>query len=371
MASGALSEGWSDAYAVSFTGQPVFGEYVGGNSTTGLRSVAYDRSPHTFGRFGTVFSWTMPGREQPFHLPQSHADGEIWATVLWDLRTALGRENFELLVTTALKLTPPRPSMLDARDAILAAAGFLSLGGAGQCGIWRVLAGRGFGASAALNHIEPGRARDTALSVYEAFDQPASCGGGPWVPGRTLFYAGAEARTAQWTATGLWHATERRSAAGQKSWWFGSETTGTYNTGTRTSGSLTSPVIDLRAIRRAVLEWDQFLKGEGFGVSYTIWRGPSGPYLNFDSGRLLIREASESRWETLTTLAHNSSGEPFDRHRVNLSRFAGKRIQLRFYFDTLDSTRNDREGWYVDNVRVAELRPAVWRLPRSRSGSPN
>ena len=134
-------------------------------------------------------------------------------------------------------------------------------------------------------------------------------------------------------------------------------------------GSLTSPTIDLRDVRRAFLEWDQLLKGEGFGSSYTIWRGPSGPHLNFDSGRLLIREVDQSNWETLSTLAHNSEGETFSLHRINLSRFVGKKIQLRYYFDTLDDERNSQEGWYIDNVRVVELRPVVRRVPRSRSWS--
>ena len=53
--SGAMGEGWSDIYAVSFTGDPVLGEYSTGNPTTGFRSVAYDNSPHTFGLVGTLF----------------------------------------------------------------------------------------------------------------------------------------------------------------------------------------------------------------------------------------------------------------------------------------------------------------------------
>ncbi|MBI3696447.1 MAG: M36 family metallopeptidase, partial [Acidobacteria bacterium] len=53
--SAALGEGWGDAYACSFTNSPVMGEYVSATPATGIRSVAYDNSPHTFGRLGTLY----------------------------------------------------------------------------------------------------------------------------------------------------------------------------------------------------------------------------------------------------------------------------------------------------------------------------
>jgi hypothetical protein len=47
-----------------------------------------------------------------------HADGEIWAETLWDIRTALGPAVGESLITEGLRLSPPEPSFLDARNAI-------------------------------------------------------------------------------------------------------------------------------------------------------------------------------------------------------------------------------------------------------------
>ena len=62
----------------------------------------------------------------------------------------------------ALFLTPPSPSFLDARDAILQAD--LATGGANQADIWQVFAGRGMGCSALS-------AGDTGTAT-EAFDIP-------------------------------------------------------------------------------------------------------------------------------------------------------------------------------------------------------
>ena len=50
-----------------------------------------------------------------------HADGEIWAQTLWDLRKALGRKLPESLVTRAMELSPANPSFLDMRNSILQA----------------------------------------------------------------------------------------------------------------------------------------------------------------------------------------------------------------------------------------------------------
>ena len=352
--SGALAEGWSDAFAISLTGDPVMGEYSTRNPTTGFRSVAYNASPFTFGQFGTLFRKAIPGTTLALDLPQLHRDGEIWATVLWELRTALGEADFEQVVTTGLKLTPPRPSMLDARDAVLQAAVALTVGGANACSAWAAFAARGFGASAGLNPKQIEQPNDTALSVYEAFDLPVVCGGDAPLPVDPIFDDGAEDDTAGWTRTGLWHRTTRRAAGGSYSWWFGEETTADYDTGARTFGSLTSPAIDLGGLSAAVVEWDQMFRGEGFGPSVDLGFGSAAPYLNADAGRLMIR-ANSGSWKTLTHLAHNNSTAAFERHKINLSRFAGSTIELRFDFDTIDGHSNGFEGWFVDNVRVSRL----------------
>ena len=353
--SGAMSEGWSDAYAASFTNDPVFGEYVFANPATGMRTVRYDDSPYRFGDFGTLFLKVIPGTGRLLRIPQVHRDGELWATVLWDLRSALGAADFEQIVTTALKLTPSRPSMLDGRDAIVQAAQAADLGGSNSCEVWAVFSVRGFGASALLNPIQPGQPNDTGLSVFEADDLPGVCGGSPPTLADTLFFDDAEGGVNGWSATGLWHRSTRRAGGGSYSWWFGQDATGTYQTGARTFGTLTSPPIDLTSSSGAIVEGDQFLAGEGFGAQVTLGGGSAGAYLNADSGRLMISSDAGASWRTISHLAHNSAGAGFDHHRVNLTKYAGETLQVRFDFDTFDSLRNDHEGWFVDNVRVSRL----------------
>ena len=362
--SGALAEGWSDAYAATFTNHPVIGEYVTGNPFTGVRSVAYNTSPYTFGQFGTLFSKAIPGASLVLNLPQSHRDGEIWATVLWQLRQALGQAAFENVLTTGLTLTPNRPSMLDARDAILQAALSLGIGGPNACGPWTVFAARGFGASAALNPKQNEQPNDTALSVYEAFDLPPACGGAPLLPADTRFDDDMEAADNGWTATGLWHRTNRRAASGVFSWWFGQEATGTYDTGRRAFGTLTSPSIGLAGVSSAVVEWDQVLRTEGFGQAIDLGNGNSGAYLNADAGRLRISVDGGS-WLTLSHLAHNNSGGGFEHHKVNISRFTGGNVRIRFDIDTIDAVNNGLEGWFIDNVRLSRLSASPSQLVAS------
>jgi hypothetical protein len=350
--SGAMSEGWSDIYAASFTADPIIGEYVTGNPTTGLRTVAYDNSPYTFGDMGTLFLKVIPGTGRLLRVPQLHRDGEIWATVLWDLRSALGSEDFEQVVTIGLKLTPSRPSMLDARDAILQAAQLLGVGGSDGCPLWSAFAARGFGASAALNPIESSQPDDTALSVLESFDVPMACGGAPPTVGVTLLFEDAESGGSAWEATGQWHVSTRRAAAGAHSWWFGDEAAGTYDTGARTFGTLTSSLIDLTGVSGGLVEWDQFLDGEGFGAAIDLG-GAGGAYLNADSGRLMISSDNGASWRTISHLAHDTTS--FEHHQVNLSRYAGQTIRLRFDFDTFDGSSNAHEGWFIDNIRVSEI----------------
>ncbi|WP_116046585.1 M36 family metallopeptidase [Amycolatopsis palatopharyngis] len=122
--SGAMGEGWSDWYALNYlygnglADRPVVGEYVTGNAERGIRNWSYDDNPTTFGDIG----YDLGG-------PQVHADGEIWAATLWNVRKALvdhfgeseGGEISARIVTDAMPLSPPDPSFVDMRDAIRSA----------------------------------------------------------------------------------------------------------------------------------------------------------------------------------------------------------------------------------------------------------
>ena len=165
---GAMGEAWSDWYAQDFivsqfpgldtgaVGEVVMGAYtdVPGSSSklrfspldcpvVGADPVACPGRPavgtggFTYGDFGRIAGSA-----------EVHADGEIWAQTLWDLRTAVGSAKARALVTTGMSLLGPEPSFLDGRNAILLADQTLS-DGADAAQLWAVFAGRGMGFFAA------------------------------------------------------------------------------------------------------------------------------------------------------------------------------------------------------------------------------
>ncbi len=132
--SGAMAEGWSDYFAISFFNNPITGAYSTQDLVRGIRRQSYEGYRFTYEDIGNN------GYE-------FHNDGEIWAATLWDLRRTLAQGLADRLVVQALKLTTCVASMLDARDAILSADLALTRG-ANRPAIWTVFARHGMGHSA-------------------------------------------------------------------------------------------------------------------------------------------------------------------------------------------------------------------------------
>jgi hypothetical protein len=194
--SGAMGEAWSDWYALDLLHRrgleidsPTIGDVDIGMYTDAVftstrfepidcqpADVAEDRCPggiggsdtggYTFGDFGKVYVG-----------PEVHSDGEIWMQTLWDLRRALiaarggdqdlGSDAAEQLVTQGMRLSPPEPSFLDMRNAILAAEE--GLGDNDRDLIWQVFADRGMGFFA-------GVADSSDTSPAEDFNTPPAPG---------------------------------------------------------------------------------------------------------------------------------------------------------------------------------------------------
>ncbi|HEY7529124.1 MAG TPA: M36 family metallopeptidase [Gemmatimonadota bacterium] len=183
---GAMGESWSDLNAVEYLnafgfvptgGENPFsvGAYVTGNPRTGIRNYAMNASPLNYSDVGYDF---VCNTDLVFGLcisrAQVHADGEIWSAVNYDLRDALvrkyngafpasnrtlqkecaegkrdasqcpGNRRWIQLVHDAFLMLQSDLSMLDARDALLA-ADVLRFGGANQRELWDAFARRGFG----------------------------------------------------------------------------------------------------------------------------------------------------------------------------------------------------------------------------------
>jgi extracellular elastinolytic metalloproteinase len=138
------------------------GAYATGSKTRGIRNFAMNDSPLNFSDMG----YDITG-------PQVHADGEIWSATNFDIRAALvakygagtpalqrecadgkrpadqcpGNRRWAQLMYDAYLLMPVAPTMLQARDAYLA-ADQMRFGGANQLELWRAFARRGFGETA-------------------------------------------------------------------------------------------------------------------------------------------------------------------------------------------------------------------------------
>jgi Zn-dependent metalloprotease len=152
--SGAMGEGWSDYWAITINNDGAVGEYVT-NNPAGIRRAAYSvPAAAVHDSYADLGSGV-------------HADGEVWAATLWDLRTQLGAATTDLLVLNGMKFTPTRPSFLNARDGILQADQNMN-GGANRCAIWTVFARHGMGVSAVGND---------GTTHVAATDVPAECGG--------------------------------------------------------------------------------------------------------------------------------------------------------------------------------------------------
>ncbi|MFD0517235.1 M36 family metallopeptidase [Paractinoplanes durhamensis] len=184
---GSMGEAWSDWYAMDYLvneglekdtatiGDVLVGKYVTAGTTirsepldctVGAPATVCPGTPgagsggYTYGDFGRVYGGGA----------EVHADGEIWAQTLWDLRKAIGSKQAESLVTRAMELSPANPSFLDERNSILA-ADLVVNGGKLSKSIWKVFAKRGMGYFAAsLDGDDAAPVED--FSVPPAADTP-------------------------------------------------------------------------------------------------------------------------------------------------------------------------------------------------------
>ncbi len=190
---GAMGESSGDLMAMEYLNEsgfvPVSGEnryavgaYATGNKQRGIRNYGMNASPLNFADMG----YDLTG-------PQVHADGEIWSATNFEIRKAFvakygegdaktqrdcaegrlpadrcpGNRRWIQVMFDAYLLMPTAPSMLDARDAYLA-ADQMRFGGADQDELWLAFAHRGFGAEAASSNT----AADTDVDPTPDYSSP-------------------------------------------------------------------------------------------------------------------------------------------------------------------------------------------------------
>jgi len=162
---------------------------------------------------------------------------------------------------------------------------------------------------------------------------------------------------------GLWHlSTGRGTQSGHSpvtSFYFGQGEGpgggGNYNVG-NTAGTITSGPIALPNNAGVALAFNYVLQTEANGA--------------FD---LASVQVSNNGGATFTTIASSATPASLPLSGVwrnssfSLGAFAGQTVLIRFSFDTLDSTLNNFEGWYVDDVQLTA--PATWNDYYSFSAS--
>ena len=135
------------------------------------------------------------------------------------------------------------------------------------------------------------------------------------------------------TTTVGWQASSNRASSGTYSLYYGNPKAKNYNTsGTKNSGSATSPTVKLTAGKKA-------------GLSFMIWK-----YIESSSSydKITVSVNSTVVWQKPSS-AKMSQWIPV---YVDLKAYAGQSISIKFNFDTQDSVANSTEGIYVDEIFV-------------------
>ncbi|NJN66950.1 MAG: hypothetical protein HC884_09700 [Chloroflexaceae bacterium] len=167
---------------------------------------------------------------------------------------------------------------------------------------------------------------------------------------------GMEAGTNGWGASGLWHQVEdgstsyANSKSGSHSWWYGQDASGTYDTGQGTAGALTSP-------RIAIPDDDDMDNPQ---VRFWSWYETEAS-TKYDQRRVLIA-VDNGDFQDLKQLSGDAMNQ-WTEHIINLESYQGKTVQFQFVFDSIDGSKNDYRGWYVDDVSVAaapaQVKPSI------------
>lgn len=204
---GGMGEGWGDFHSMMLTVRPEDATHPAGAGFTGVYAMAgyvtsgggndggdnngiyfgIRRYPYSidFTKNPLTFRHIADGEPLPAGPPlegdptgasnsEVHNTGEVWAAMLWECYAALLRDSGRLsfdqardrmadYLVAGYKMTPSSPTVLEARDALLAAAG--AADPIDQSLFWQAFARRGAG----LGAVAPDRFSTTQTGVVESF----------------------------------------------------------------------------------------------------------------------------------------------------------------------------------------------------------
>jgi hypothetical protein len=149
------------------------------------------------------------------------------------------------------------------------------------------------------------------------------------------FISLAQLHATSWQAEGLWHQTTLRHQGDGLSWYYGQESTQTYDTGQVHSGSL---------IRHGIIA------GPDTELSFWYWlQSENQP--GKDLATIEISDDDGITWTVLMELP--DTGGSWQQQTIALPDSAGESVTLRLYFNTVDAIWNQYEGWYVDELHLS------------------
>ena len=189
--------------------------------------------------------------------------------------------------------------------------------------------------------------------------------------GTVFLYEDFEDATVDWWQDGshlLWHGDTYRSAGGNYSAAYNFPLAGapgrTYNTGTHNWGTLYSAAVDVTgapAVYFDVWSWLQTENPDGASspafdrALIGVYDAGFNPVFAFGPD---INYFPHSNWEHLFS----------NDFKPALDSYAVTQFRLGFYFDTIDASFNDYEGWYIDDLRIHDgetppiPEPSTWLL---------
>ncbi len=182
-----------------------------------------------------------------------------------------------------------------------------------------------------------GETEDYTVSI--GTDSDDGGGGGDGVS--TVFEDDFENSADAWSASGLWHLVDDADQygdanSGSHSMWYGQDSTGDYDTGSQTTGSLSTSV-DLTGASQAELVFNHWFETESYDGEY-------------DQVKVLVN--GEQVYYKDTSDPNVGSEDNFAEEKIDISSYTGETVDIEFVFDSVDGQSNDYQGWYVDDIAV-------------------
>ena len=171
--------------------------------------------------------------------------------------------------------------------------------------------------------------------------------------GTTVLSESFDSGATGWTMSGLWHLEAGNGGQIARYANASGAAAGTYDTGQRTSGALTSPAFTLQGAGNQLT----FTTHEEVEVQQGGTDGGAS-VAGYDRRQVQVSTDGGTSWQVVAdSRLTQTAGAPFQKITLGLDAFApagGATAQamLRFFFDSVDAASNAFYGWGVDDVAV-------------------